>query len=262
MGKREAELPHSFVSFYLSLVRWVFTEAYDVIDSLITFIAVVLFFVALFSKELANQWETRWQGMSRWYSLVPLAVLLSYRTMKANYAHFESVVSKVDGLTADLQAERDRFQQPDVSLSWNWPINERQHQRFLGGTEKQILVHNRSKEYVYNVQLHPIELGQGLTFDVINEIAPDAQLPAVGRWDDSSSLSKNYVYFFARTEEEGTGKGWYQPKPHNRGLSYSWFKIPMVLTYQSHGITWEARFEFVYDVGEESCFTRTSERRV
>jgi len=98
MPDTEFDVPRSVVSFYLSLLRWTATAAYDVVDKILTSIAFVIFVVALFSKELAHHLETNWQGLSRWYSIIPLSMLVLYRVLNVNYAHFKELANELDSL--------------------------------------------------------------------------------------------------------------------------------------------------------------------
>lgn len=163
-----------------------------------------------------------------------------------------------------LEAERDRQQQPDVALVWDWSEDERKAKDLLGLTEKSILVHNRSGQYVYNVQIGSIRLHQTLTFDEMNAIAPGEQRIAVGRWNGRSGQQTNYIYFFNGEDNEKIAgeRGWIHKKLHNRGLSDSFLRVPMALTYESNGTAWRCEFEFDYEAGAESSFRRTSARRV
>ena len=263
MGKKKTGLPRSFMSFYVSLVKWTLTEAYGVIDAFLTFVAFALFLVALFNRELAHRLETNWQGLSRWYSIVPVAALLAYRVMKANYAHFENVVNKVDSLQDELQLERERIQQPDIALVWDWPEDQRKTKILTSGTEKSILIANRSDRCIYNVQIESVLLHQTLSFDLINEIKPNTEHVALARWNGRSSAQTNYIYFFSKEENEKelVAKGWRCKKTHNRGFSETFDKIPMALTYDANDTKWRCEFEFIYDV-EESLFIKKSGHRV
>lgn len=163
-----------------------------------------------------------------------------------------------------LETEYDRQQQPDVALVWDWSEDQRKAQRLLGLLEadKSILVHNRSVQYIYNVRIEPIVVGHTLTFEAINEIAPGQQHVALGRWDDTSTLERNYTCFFDENEREVTDRGWVYKKTHNRGLSECFLKVPMAIRYDSNGITWQYQFDFDYDVGSESSFSKRSGQRI
>jgi hypothetical protein len=147
---------------------------------------------------------------------------------------------------------------PDVALVWDWTEDQKKL-RGLSGTEKTILVQNRSpQEWIYNVQIHPIELGQKLEFERINEIAPGKVHETLGRWANSSSLTTDIAEFFIEpiNEQEAQRKGWKYKKTHNRGMSPYFLRIPMRVTYTSKNKEWEHRTTFVFDIGRESHFER------
>jgi hypothetical protein len=263
-------LPRSFWGFYWSLATWAISEGYGVLDAFLTFVAVGLFIVTLLNKGIAKQLESNWNGLSRWYSVIPLACLFGYRMMRANYAHFEDVVKTVDSLNEDIATERSKTLQPELGLVWGWPERYRNNmQQFERGSERFILVHNRSTDYMHNIQVQPIVLESRVEFDLIPEIAPSMTAEAVGRWDSrnnpgqkNSSFTTNFVYFFADNEAKGTELGWYQRKPHNRGLADVWWKVPITVSYQARGTAWESTFEFTYDTGDESWFSLVSSKRI
>lgn len=168
----------------------------------------------------------------------------------------------------ELQNERDKTQQPDIALGWDWSDEVKAHNQLMGRTEKDIIVHNRSNQYVYRVQINPIRLMGSLEFDFIPCIAPGEKHVAVGRWmsaaysEMTSSSRTDYAYYFAANESAAKEKGYYVKKPHDRGIGDSWFKIPMDVRYTSGNTDWITEFEFTYDIGNESFFTRRTGRRV
>lgn len=160
--------------------------------------------------------------------------------------------------------ELDKAEQPDVALVWDWTDD---HKKLLDHTDvaKQILVHNRSGEWAYNVQIDPVRLADTMTFELINEIPPGEQHLALGRWSGRSSLTSGYQYFFCAkiNEDIAFKKKWHYTKLHQHGLSPTFLKIPMRVTYEgSSHRAWESKWEFIYDVGGESLFERTSRRRI
>jgi hypothetical protein len=159
--------------------------------------------------------------------------------------------------------ELDQAEQPEVALVWDWDGDEKE---LLSRTvsSKSIVVHNRSAEWVYNVQVHPIKLEQEMTFDLINEIGPDREHPALARWGEKSSLTTEYIYFFSKpgNEEMALTKKLVYKKEHDRGISDSFLKIPMRITYDANGRSWQARFNFVFDPGLEGLFEKVSKRRI
>ena len=270
MAIKEPPVPRSFLSFYWTLAMRALLEAYGVVDTLLTFLAFIFFGVGLFSKKFGIRLEEQWKGWSRWYSIVPLVLLFGYRVARANYEHFESLAGKMDDLQNELGRERERLLQPEVGLVWGWPERYRNNmEQFERGSEKFILVHNRSTDYIHNIQVQPIVMDTRVEFDFIPEIAPSKMEEAIGRWDSktnpgqkNSSLTTNYVYFFADNEERGVKSGWYQAKPHNRGLTDVWWKVPITVAYQSRGVNWQSTFEFTYDFAEGSCFSLLSSKRL
>lgn len=200
---------------------------------------------------------------------LPVGVFIGVAAMRlvmAPYVLYRDQYLARETIENDLQkqidVERAKLQQPDVALIWEWLADEKRTQDMLERTEKHILVHNRSNEYVYNVRISPISLGTGLAFDAITEIPANGQQLAVGRWDGRSTKTTNYIYFFGPTETEAKEKRLYVKKPHDRGLSSEWFKIPMAVTYEAHGFKWQSSFEFTYDPGGESYFEKVSGRRL
>ena len=153
---------------------------------------------------------------------------------------------------------------PDVSLTWDLSEEKRNARLLDPEIEKDILIHNRSDKYVYNVQIHPVPLHQELVFDLINEIAPGKQHPTLGRWDGKSSLTVKWAHYFCNQHnaEAAFKQGWILDKTHQRGLSSQFYKIPMAITYDCDGFKYKAEFEFIYDIGDESLFVKKSAWRL
>jgi hypothetical protein len=196
-----------------------------------------------------------------------LPLTIRYRDLEKTYLTKCNIVREVWGnglrissiqqeLLGSLKTSGDP-EQPDVALVWDWPKDRRKRNTLLGGTEKSIIVHNRSTEYIYNVQIEPIKLNQELIFDPINEIGGRKERVASGRWNGRSSLTTNYSDFFENEQNDAEllRKGWKQKKPHNRGIYDSFLLIPMVLTFESRG-KWRIEFDFYYEFGGESEFRK------
>ena len=192
-----------------------------------------------------------------WVSGAAAVILL----LVASFLAWRDKYTDLQNALITIQIERDKSLQPDLALRWEL-LPEEIHFGTFQQSEKHILVHNRSEEYVYNVQIAPVSLGNGLAFDLIPEIPPGVQEIVVGRWGDHSSLTTNYICFFEGTETEAAEKNLYVKKPHNRGISDSWFKIPLSVTYDCHGVKWQSSFEFTYDPGSQSHFEKKSENRL
>jgi hypothetical protein len=143
----------------------------------------------------------------------------------------------------------------------DWPDDVKRNLGLLGKQkEKDILIHNRSGQYIYNVQIEPIKLVQELTFDLINEIAPSEKHLALGRWNGKSSLTTEYLYFFGNQQNAQIAfeNKWIFDKVHQRGVGDQFYKIPMAVLFESNNIKWRCEFEFIYDIGDESLFKKKS----
>lgn len=199
-----------------------------------------------------------------WPYLALIGIYLVIHLIRTPWKLDQEQEKDITNLEAQLQQERDSAQQPDIALVWDWPEDQRQENALAGRTEKDILVHNRSNEWIYKVRVAPISLAQEMTFDEINEIAPKTQHLALARWDGRASLTTNYVYFFGKdeNEQEADKKHWVYKKTHNTGFSAYFLKIPVTVTYECKGTIWETVFDFNYNSGEESAFVRKSGRRV
>lgn len=182
---------------------------------------IVTTILFLFNRNVAPYMSAvyKWHGFSRWWAVFPAALLFIYYLAKANYKKFQEQAAagtvRESDLTTKLLAERDRTQQPDVALVWDW--SEDQKRIRASDIEKIILIENRSNQYIYNVQIEPVKLTQQLTFDLINEIAPRKQHAALGRWNGMSSAHNNYVYFFGNNEQAALDNGWIFKKVHPTG---------------------------------------------
>ena len=162
--------------------------------------------------------------------------------------------------------ELDPADQPDVALVWDWTPDQRKASSLRDSyMSKVILVHNRSNEWVYNVQISLIELAEKMTFDVITEVKPGDEVPALGRWGNGkSTIDTNYIYYFSieKNEEMAAKKKWTNKKQHARGLSEFYTKIPMRLSYETNKRAWEWRCHFIFDGDVETMFEKTSSRRI
>ncbi len=202
--------------------------------------------------------------------IAALAINIAWRLVTAPWRVHQDqeqqrqrLITEMQNLKDQLRKENERSVQPDVALVWDWTDEEKPHQQLMGRTEKHILIQNRSNDHIYNVQIETINLPCELRFDLINDIAPQAKEKALGRWDGRSSLMTNYIYFFSRPENEqgALEKGWVYKKEHNRGMSDSFLRIPMAITYEASNTKWRCEFDFIYDPGDESMFLKKGPKR-
>ncbi|HEY5176500.1 MAG TPA: hypothetical protein VII95_13135 [Terriglobales bacterium] len=159
---------------------------------------------------------------------------------------------------AAKNAEIERLTQPDVALVWDLTKDATKVKSWFG---KSIIVHNRGDQYVYNVRIDPIPLRNPLTFDVINEIAPKSEEPAVGRWnagsETRSTATDGYNQYIMANSEGLDEKGWTKKKSHNRGISPTFMEIPMAANFESQNTTWKIEFDWHYDPpDDDSYFSR------
>ena len=69
----------------------------------------MVFFVTLLSSQLATRLQTEWKGLSKWWALAPIGLLLVYRLLRANYDHFEQVTKSFDGAESKWKIAEQRL---------------------------------------------------------------------------------------------------------------------------------------------------------
>lgn len=159
----------------------------------------------------------------------------------------------------DLVAASSPSAHPDIALVWELTDDQKRALKLIGDLDKTILVHNRSGQYIYNVQIGSLRLSDEMLFEQLNEIAPNDKRLAIGRWNGTSTSLLSYIFFFGddANERQGEQLGWRKRKSHNRGISGWVWDIPMTLSYESPvGTKWKDCFEFHYDPGDVSTFTK------
>jgi hypothetical protein len=77
--------------FYGRILRSALFEFWSVTDKAIAAAAVALFFIGIFNRKWADKVVTAWNGISPWWSLVPIAILVAYRLLRANYEKFAAL---------------------------------------------------------------------------------------------------------------------------------------------------------------------------
>jgi hypothetical protein len=84
--------------FYRSVVRSAFKEFWTATDQVLTAIAVLTFFGVLANRKYAEKLVTAWNGISPWWSVIPIALLVVYRLLRANYEKYAGVKRELDTL--------------------------------------------------------------------------------------------------------------------------------------------------------------------
>ena len=177
----------SWPKFYTLMLREVFEHSWGWTDFIATLFGVIIPLWVHFRPKMEQRltpltWE------------IPLGVFASIGAMRLLAAPFllyrDHHIFATDTqivLQNELQAEREKLLQPEVGLVWGWPERYRNNmEQFERGSERFILVHNRSTDYMHNIQVQPIVLESRVEFDLIPEIAPSKTAEAVGRWDSKT----------------------------------------------------------------------------
>jgi|SRR5208282_1776645 len=81
--------------FYLRILWSACTEFWGATDKTIAASTVVLFLIGLFNQKLVERIMTTWNGVSPWWSLVPIGLLVVYRLLRANYEKFVVLENKL-----------------------------------------------------------------------------------------------------------------------------------------------------------------------
>jgi hypothetical protein len=88
------------VKFYLRILWTAITEFWGATDRALAAVAVVLFFVGIGNQKLVERIVTTWNGISPWWSLLPIGVFALYRVLRANYEAYVALERKVNTQTA------------------------------------------------------------------------------------------------------------------------------------------------------------------
>jgi hypothetical protein len=201
----------------------------------------------------------------RWIALLVSALCFVFAAIRI----WEKERKSAESYKEALRQERERAQQPDVAIVWDWTNEEKGMLLFLGSKKKSILVDNRSDQHVYRVNVQPIPVPQHcpMNFDEINEIAPRSQCVVVGRWavgsEVRSTATDGYNQYIAANSEGLTERGWIKKKTHSRGIGNIFVEIPMTATFETHNATWKIEFDWHYSPGDDdTCFVRRGGGRV
>jgi hypothetical protein len=104
--------------FYKAVMQSAIKEFWTATDQMLTAIAVLSFFGILANRKYAEKIVTAWNGISPWWSTIPIFLLVVYRLLHANYEKYSRVKAALDALTPPFAvAEED----PKVYLR---PLND------------------------------------------------------------------------------------------------------------------------------------------
>jgi hypothetical protein len=94
--------------FYRSVAISALREFWTATDNVLASVAVLSFFLILFNRTLGEKIMTAWNGLSPWWSLIPIGMLVIYRLLRANYQKFaalEERLAKIERAVTPLQIE-------------------------------------------------------------------------------------------------------------------------------------------------------------
>ncbi len=94
--------------FYRQVAWSAVTEFWSATDKTLTATAVALFLVTLLNHKIAERLVKTWDGVSQWWSLVPIGLLVLYRLLRSNYEAFESLEKSKGTEIKDLRAVVER----------------------------------------------------------------------------------------------------------------------------------------------------------
>jgi len=77
--------------FYQRIIGSAITEFHSVKAKVFLAGTIALSIIALFNQELADKFSHTWSGVSRWWSAVPIGILVGYRILRANYDAFAAI---------------------------------------------------------------------------------------------------------------------------------------------------------------------------
>lgn len=160
--------------------------------------------------------------------------------------------------------ELDQAERPDLALVWDASPEAKTVASRNWESAKVFVMHNRSSEWIHNAEVHPIGLADEMTFDKVNEIGPNEKIHVVARWNGKSSIDTQLAMFLCEGKNElaARKRGWQITKDHNRGISPTYLKIPMRITYNAKDRAWQAKFNLHYDPGGGSEIETLAKRRI
>lgn len=86
--------------FYWSIMRLAVRELWTATNGFLTAVAVLSFFAILTNRQYGEKLVTAWNGISPWWSIIPIALLVVYRLLRANYETFVKIQRERDDAEA------------------------------------------------------------------------------------------------------------------------------------------------------------------
>ena len=91
-------------NFYKAVILSAFEEVWTATEKVLTVTAVLSFLAILANREFGEKLVTTWNGISPWWSVVPIGLLVSWRLLKANYTQFILVRAERDTAVTKLES--------------------------------------------------------------------------------------------------------------------------------------------------------------
>src|SRR5438552_2616380 len=108
--------------FYRAVIRSAVKEFWTATDDVLTGIAILSFLAILFSRTWGTYLLTTWNGISAWWSVIPIALLVLYRLLRANYEQFAKVESEAQQLRQQvIEAKMSTQQTGKTTMDRDWP---------------------------------------------------------------------------------------------------------------------------------------------
>ncbi len=152
--------------FYKAVILSAFKEVWTATEKVLTVTAVLSFLAILANRKFGEKLVTTWNGISPWWSVIPISLLVSWRLLKANYMQFVSVKAERDTTVTKLISENNQLK---TQISGNRPfIAPRSYQR--GGDARYGLTVTNSEYAGYDVHIPGVPIGNSgytLHFDGI-----------------------------------------------------------------------------------------------
>jgi hypothetical protein len=176
--------------FYLSVLRSAVKEFWTATDEWLTAVAVLTFFAILISRKYGEKLVTAWNGISPWWSAIPIALLVIYRLLRANYEKFHGVEKERNELKTILDT-------PD--LAYTPIIAPDSYGRSPSNSTWGLFIVNDSYA-AYDVSVGNVEVGANCTLVFLG-----GKAPRISDKDGKRFFEAWLEYSDGRTGSDGSG---------------------------------------------------------
>ncbi|MFY9560489.1 MAG: hypothetical protein WAQ52_09675 [Terriglobales bacterium] len=149
-------------NFYKKVIVSAFLEFWTATDDVLTGIAIVSFIAILLSRRYGERLVATWNGISPWWSLIPIGLLVLYRLLLANYVQFSRVKAERDSmLGTTMLAEED----PKVYLE---PLNA--EFAATGIIPFELSNNGQRVNVAHRIRVQPITKLPSVSFEYVNHL--------------------------------------------------------------------------------------------